>query len=359
MSADAHHNLETLDRSRSPVFTIGSPRSGTTLLYSMLLSAGGFAHLRTETHVFNSLAPRFGDMKDEESRRGALDVWFRSDVHTLTGLAESEVRGQIERHARGPGDFLRLIMEAIARRQGVIRWAETTPDHILHVDQIARELPEALFIHVIRDGRDVAASMARQGWVRPFALDRARPALAAAAYWGWLVEEGRRAGSRIPGRYLEVRYESLVERPVETLTEIGSFISHDLDWERIQRVGVGSVGRPNTSFAGSGTSFIGRWRTELSTADARDVDNLLQPTLRELGYVSEGGGAKPLLALRGLAYRGRFRIRQTVKRHRLFARRLTDLGFFAPGSMKVTSEKLRDPGAQVATGAEPSTEGQG
>ena len=48
-------------RSRAPVFVVGSPRSGTTLLYHMLLSAGRFAIYRAETHVFNVLVPRFGD----------------------------------------------------------------------------------------------------------------------------------------------------------------------------------------------------------------------------------------------------------------------------------------------------------
>ncbi len=74
----------TYSRSTAPVFVVGSPRSGTTLLYHMLLSAGGFARYRAETHVFNTLAPRFGHLRRERDVAEALRTWLASDCHTLT-----------------------------------------------------------------------------------------------------------------------------------------------------------------------------------------------------------------------------------------------------------------------------------
>ncbi len=76
-------------------------------------------------------------------------------------------------------------------QQGALRWAETTPAHVLHMQEIVAQIPGALFIHVIRDGRDVAASLEKQGWIRPLPPDRDRPVLAAAAYWDWIVRRGR------------------------------------------------------------------------------------------------------------------------------------------------------------------------
>ncbi|HEX4933112.1 MAG TPA: sulfotransferase, partial [Gemmatimonadaceae bacterium] len=235
-------------RETAPVFTVGSPRSGTTLLYHMLLSAGGFVRYRTETHVFSALAPRFGGMRSPDDIRRALDVWLQSDCHTLTTLPADAVRALIERECRSAGDFLRLIMEEMGRRQREPRWAETTPAHLLHMREISAQIPGALFVHVVRDGRDVAASLAKQGWIAPLPVDRERPVLAAAAYWNWLVREGRREGDALGDRYLEVKYEDLVDRPQETLARIGAFIAQPLDHAEIQRVGIGSVGRPNTSF---------------------------------------------------------------------------------------------------------------
>ena len=326
-------------RSRAPVFTVGSPRSGTTLLYHMLLSSGGFARYRTETHVFNAIGPRFGGLHTEADRRQALEVWLASGCHELSGLAADEVRSVIERECRSAGDFLRLIMEAMVKRQGAVRWAETTPAHLLHMREIKAQIPDALFVHVVRDGRDVAASLARQGWVRPLAVDRDRPALAAAASWDWTVRRGRDEGSGVGGDYIEVKYEALLDEPHQTLRRLGEFMEHPLDWDQIQRVGIGSVGRPNTSFPGAASSFQGRWRTELSAEDARDVDAMLASTLRSFGYTSDAT-SRPALASRTLAYAARFAFRDALKRRTPLGRRLTDLSFFAPGAMAVTAEKL-------------------
>src|SRR5678809_1023298 len=78
-------------RATAPVFVIGSPRSGTTLLYHMLLSAGGFAYYRNETHVFNSLAPRCGDLTRQANRDTLLDIWLPSQMHARSGLTAEDV----------------------------------------------------------------------------------------------------------------------------------------------------------------------------------------------------------------------------------------------------------------------------
>ncbi|HMN08429.1 MAG TPA: sulfotransferase [Gemmatimonadaceae bacterium] len=336
-------------RAQAPVFTVGSPRSGTTLLYHMLLSAGGFVRYRTETHVFSTLAPRFGGMRRRADIQGALDVWLGSDCHTLSALPADVVRDLVERDCRSPGDFLRLIMEEMGRRQGLRRWAETTPAHVLHMREIAAQLPGALFIHVVRDGRDVAASLSRQRWIRPLPTDRDRPALAAAAYWDWVVRAGRREGRALGDAYLEVRYEELVDRPQEVLDRVGAFIDQRLDHEEIVRVGIGSVGRPNTSFPGATGGFQGRWRTELAPGDARDVDAMLVRTLRAFGYESDSRNAPLRLAARARAYAARFAARRALKAFAPLARRSTSLDFFAPGSMRVTAEKLAQAVAGDAT----------
>jgi hypothetical protein len=321
------------------VFIFGSPRSGTTLLYHMLLSAGGFVRYRTETHVYNVLGPRFGGLKTAAQREGALEVWLASDCHKLSGLSTDEVREAVRRDVRCPGDFLHVVMGAMARRQGVARWAESTPAHAVHLVEIARELPNALFVHVVRDGRDVAASLAKQGWVRPLPFDRNCPVLAAAAYWSWLVGRGRQQGRRLGSRYIEVRYEDLVEAPAPTLSRLGEFLRHELNWQTIQRVGIGSVSLPNSSFPGSSGGFKGRWKSELSASDAASVDALLRGRLLEFGYASETLPSV-VAPLRRAAYRTWFGGRDWVKRHTLLGARITRLDFYAPGSMRITADKL-------------------
>jgi glycosyltransferase involved in cell wall biosynthesis/LPS sulfotransferase NodH len=274
-------------RSKAPVFVLGCPRSGTTLLYHMLLSAGNFAVYRAESQVFNLLEPRFGDLRVARNRRRLLQAWENSSLFTKTGLEASELERDVMAHCENAGDFLRIVMESMARKQGVERWAETTPDHLLALPRIKETIPNALVIHIIRDGRDVALSMEKQHWIRPFPWDHGKELQAAAIYWEWIVNEGRTHGRALGGDYKEVRYEDLVANPQATLREVGDFIGQELDYDQIQRVGIGSVSRPNTSFGerkGAGFHPVARWKKSLSEEQLAELEGLIGGTLDDLGY---------------------------------------------------------------------------
>ena len=275
------------DRKTAPVFVLGCPRSGTTVLYHMLLSAGNFAVYRAESNVFNLLVPRFRGMRSSADRKELLDVWLRSKLFRVSGLDADEISARIMRDCSSGGDFLRILMQEMARQQAVARWADCTPEHLLYMKQIKREIPDALFIHIIRDGRDVALSYAKQGWSYPLPWDRHDRLGVAGLYWEWLVDKGREQGKRLGADYQEVRFEELVARPQETLARLGSFIDHDLDYERIQRAGIGSVSEPNSSFLGeSNGTFnpVARWKTKMSAEQIAFFEQLVGDCLLKLGY---------------------------------------------------------------------------
>jgi Sulfotransferase family len=278
-------------RSRAPVFVLGSPRSGTTYLYHMLLSAGNFAIYRAESEVFHMLEPRFGDLSVAANKIRLLHSWFKSRLFTATGLAADSIEKMIMEDCRNGGDFLRIVMEEMARQQGVERWAECTPDHILYLSRIKQTIPNALVIHIIRDGRDVALSMEKQGYPRRLPWDRNPQRMAAGVYWEWIVRKGREDGAKLGSDYLEVRYEDLIDKPLEVLARLSTFIDQRLDYEEIRRVGIGSVDRPNTSFQKESVdgnfSPIGRWRKHYSPKELAMFEGLVGGTLRELGYALE------------------------------------------------------------------------
>src|ERR1700687_6186878 len=159
-------------RSKAPVFVLGCPRSGTTVLYHMLLAAGNFAVYRAESNVFSVLEPHFGSLRSERNRRDLLRLWLHCRLFQVTGLDAEDIREKIMRDCHSAGDFLRIVMEEIARCQSVERWADCTPDHLLYISEIKRQIPNALVVHIIRDGRDVALSYVKQGWTYPFPCDR-------------------------------------------------------------------------------------------------------------------------------------------------------------------------------------------
>lgn len=274
-------------RSLAPVFVLGCVRSGTTLLYHMLLSAGNFAIYRTESSVLNLLEPRFGDLSVARNKRKLLNAWFDSRLFTLSGLAQESIAEKVMHDCRNGGDFLRIVMSEIARQQGVQRWADTTPEHLLYLHRIKETIPDALVIHIIRDGRDVALSTDKQGYIRRLPWDRTPSKMAAGLYWEWMVAKGRRDGRDLGDDYIEVRFEDLIREPRETLARLGQFIGQELDYDQIRKVGIGSVSNPNTSFGGEGDSSfnpVGRWRDGYSEDELAMFECLVGRELEENGY---------------------------------------------------------------------------
>jgi hypothetical protein len=277
--------------SKAPVFVLGCGRSGTKFLYHTLLSAGGFAVYHAESNAFNLLGLRFGNLAHRGNRRRLLDEYYTSKLFHRTGLDPKDIDERVMRDCHNTGEFLRIVMDAIARKQGVDRWAETTPLHLLFLPLIKKLIPDAVVIHIIRDGRDVTASLHRIGWIRPLPWDRARAFLVPAIYWRWVVSKGRRDGQALGPDYMEVHYEDLVQNPRQTLARIGQFIHHDLDYDRIQQVALGSVHNPNSSFRGDGketeANTIGRWKKMFTAPQVRDVESSLGTLLVDTGYVLE------------------------------------------------------------------------
>ena len=78
-------------------------------------------------------------------------------------------------------------MDRIAQAQSMSRWVEATPVHLLHLPVIKKAVPDAVFVHVIRDGRDCAVSNASRRWVTTLPWDRPRRLGVAALYWEWIT----------------------------------------------------------------------------------------------------------------------------------------------------------------------------
>ena len=317
--------------SRSPVFVVGCPRSGTTWLYHILLSSGGFAIYRTEAKVFTYLAPLFGNFRTRPQREKFLSKWLASEDFLRSGLEAAEFRRRILEECRSAGDCLRILMESIARDQGAERWSDCTPDNLLVMEEIQVSFPDALFIHTVRDGRDVALSLSRQAWIKPIPGDAIPPLLPAALYWDWAIARGRAVGRRLGRFYLEVRYEDLVRAPQAVLDRVSTFLGHPLDHERIRQMGIGSVTRPNTSFAtesrDQGFQPLERWRSACGQQELARLEAFLGPRLLDLGYQLADSPVPRLSAIdhaRRLLYRINFSARLWLKIHSPLAQYFAD-----------------------------------
>src|SRR5579859_7602417 len=278
------------DRKHAPVFVMGCHRSGTNLLYDMLLSSGGFAIYRGFLPIYKILIPRFGSMESRANREKILETWLFSKGFRRTGLDAGQLSTRILDECRNGGDFIRVVMESVTRSQQMQRWAVYDPDNVLHVERVKRDLPDALFVHIIRDGRDIALSLKKMGGFTPLPWDRnpTDSLVATALYWEWMVQQGRAHGRMFPGDYIEIRYEDLMTNPHTTLAKLGGFIDHDLDYDRIQRAGLGRLSETNSSFREEGAKEklhpLGRWKERLTHADVAAIEATVGECLQENGY---------------------------------------------------------------------------
>lgn len=278
------------DRKHAPVFVMGCHRSGTNLLYDMLLSSGGFALYRGFLPIYKILIPRFGSMANAANREKILQTWLRSKGFRRSGLDAEQLSARVLSECRNGGDFIRVVMDSVAESQQMQRWAVYDPDNVLHVERVKRDIPNALFVHIIRDGRDIALSLKKMGGFTPFPWDRSQTdsLVATALYWEWMVHKGRTHGQKFPSDYVEIRYEDLITNPNETLGKLGSFLDHDLDYDRIQRAGLGRLSETNSSFREEGAKEkinpLGRWKERLSPAEVRAIEATVGDCLEENGY---------------------------------------------------------------------------
>ncbi|MEO8092364.1 MAG: sulfotransferase [bacterium] len=279
-------------------FVVGLGRSGTTLL-RLMLDAHPELAIPPETHfatgvirMYRQGSPQPAETADYLAglrRWGDFGIDREEMLERLTGSGAADAQAA-----------LRAFYEIYAAKQQKPRWGDRTPDYGVQMRRIARTLPEARFVHLIRDGRDAALSRARASG------KRVRPQKAAAR-WRERIEQTRAQAARVP-HYCEVRYEDLVREPEPTLRRILSFV--DLEWdpavlayheraaERLSEMDRdlpamdGKGLRPAEMRVGShemttrppDPTRLARWREEVTVAELAEFEAVAGDLLAELGY---------------------------------------------------------------------------
>jgi hypothetical protein len=184
------------------------------------------------------------------------------------------------------------IYEEWARKQNKIRWGDKTPHYVTYIPTLLEIFPSAKIIHIYRDGRDVALS-----WLR--VRFGPRNLFTAACAWKAMVSRGRQAGATLPEEtYLEVRYESLLSHPEETMKHVCEFIGEPFT-EAVLRptVGrlpsrhrplVGAQRRPSSARTEIITTNTAKWKKNMSGSDRILFESLAGDLLKALGYDTEG-----------------------------------------------------------------------
>src|SRR5437867_5518897 len=197
-----------------PLFIVGCGRSGSTLL-RLMLDAGPEIAIPGESHFIPQLFERFGGAADPDALASAL---MATPHFGHWKIPEGAVWERVR--AIDPPTFADVIEAAYlanAGEHGKPRWGDKTPIYVRSIPLLAGLWPDARFVHLIRDGRDVALSYLSLHW-GPSTIS------AAANKWRGDVTAGIRDGRLLgTSRYLEVRYEALVENAERELQRICEF----------------------------------------------------------------------------------------------------------------------------------------
>jgi hypothetical protein len=265
-----------------PLLILGVRRSGTTLLRVMLDRHSELA-VPDESYFVPQLA-------DRHLRRVDPDA-FVDDLRRLNTLAEWDVPLKRVRARLSPampiGAAIATVYAVYAEEQGKRRWGDKTPMYMQNLRLLEKLFPDALFVHLIRDGRDAAlsflelpAGLVTETWMHP------RTPAEFACQWRTEVAAARRLGQRIGSRYLEVRYEELVGDVEGVLRRICDFAW--LGYEPAMADYAGNVdvsAKPHQQrLREPPTKGVRDWHQQMSPADVAAFEHVAGDLLRKLGY---------------------------------------------------------------------------
>ena len=260
----------------SPIFVVGSMRSGSTLL-RLILDAHPRISISEETGFMGAL-----------TATKQIPHWFRGkDWYTRIGWSEQEVDDRLR-------EFYAGMFERYAGSQGKPRWGEKTPFHSQHMAEMATVFPGAVFVGIVRHPGAVVNSL-----VRKFHYELGD----AAAYWDSTNKEILRRGMELgENRFALLRYEDLVGDAEGTLRELVDWLGEPwsddiLRHNDVQAArGVPRISAGNTSTRDPiKTDLADRWADALEQPDLDVLTDRTDALAAFLGYdPSRPGTVGPL-----------------------------------------------------------------
>lgn len=239
-----------MTRNPTPLFILGRHRSGTTWLANALATlpevyAPEHASPRKthESAFFSHLVRHCNHGRTESDLREIKRLFEHSRFFALTGQAQGPDILRL-----GPAGYFRAIMEAGARRKGARYWLEKTPAHTMHSRFLSEAFPDAVFVAVQRDYRDVVGSNVHGFGTPASAWNWFRHSAATAAYEKVIARR----------RAIVVRYEDLLADFAGTMQGL------------MAALGIAGPAPPpaierNSSFADAPPAFTSRQRVAMAS----------------------------------------------------------------------------------------------
>jgi hypothetical protein len=276
------------------VFIVGCPRSGTTLLQRVVN-----AHPRWAIVNQSRWIPGFFKNVSHTSPDGLVTreciPWLLNyrGLFPKMGISGEELEHWLEAGPLSFARFVSAIFDRYGQLQGKPLVGDKTPTYVRSIRLLHALWPEARFVHLIRDGRDVCLSTVN--WKKmaarltaSFVTWREDAVTTAAMRWRWNVQLGQEAGQALGASlYYELRYEALVARPAEECTRLCTFLGVPYDEVMLRFHEGRTQDDPNLDAKRAWrpiTPGLRDWRTQMRPDDLERFEATAGDLLDELGY---------------------------------------------------------------------------
>lgn len=310
-------------RAGRPLFIGACPRSGTTLLRSMLHNHPDLA-IPPETDFVVPLFQfrvRFGNLRDRENRRAVGRWLFEEAGHGGRRLragrfSEEEAIARVVASEPTMGSIIDTCFSLYAEAHDKPRWGDKRPGYAAWLDAIYALFPDAQFLNVVRDPRASVASQIALDFHEEF------PLATAVAVWETAIHRVDTYADRLrPDQLLDIRYEDLVRDPESELRRVCVFAGLRADPECLDTMIHGerranfSKGWHDRVAEPVSTASVERWRETLTPPQIALVEQETRAQYGRLGYQESGISGTPDPAeLAQLAYARRRRRRKWRRR---------------------------------------------
>lgn len=270
---------------KGPIFIVGSPRSGTSLL-SKIISNHSKIGIPFESHVYPRLYPWkkcYGNISiNKNKERIAEDIVNLEPVKKWKKLPD--VREVVENIGGGSfHDAFGGFMEAWLHKIGKDRWGEKTPHNVFFGREISEGFPNSKFIHIVRDGRDVAISWkkVRFGPEHFYSISN---------LWRDHVKKAENIKNKVSkDRFHEVKYEDILKSPKSSIRKICAFLDESFD-SKMMNFYKESGSYPTDDRNERNLSRpllrdnMNKWVSDISARNLRIVESVAGETLERHGY---------------------------------------------------------------------------
>jgi hypothetical protein len=268
-----------IDKMDGPIFVVGMNGSGTTMIADCLGNHPTLYAFPRETRIlpyFIQNLSRFGDLNNLPARKKLADALGNSHPFWLINKKKPLRIGEQFLDEPSFEGVVNSIFIHFAKLEGKYRWIEKSPMYVQHIETLAKNFPSAKFIHIYRDGRDVAYSLYRR-WKRHPCLTIYR--------WRHLVRIGQEQGNKIgKNRYKEISYEDLTNNPEKKLKEVCHFLGVDFHPNLLKSKSRHMDRQIETDKI---IKNSGKWKHYFSQKEITHLESIGGKFLQELGYEIE------------------------------------------------------------------------